>query len=182
MTKTIWILAIVAAFVAGSITTGTIAFADDDDDDDNDEFKAKLKGLEEVPVVSSTGSGTFKAKLSDDGNSLSYKLKYKNLEGNVIQAHIHFAQKGVNGDISLFLCTNFGGPPPPAKVPPACPGTNSGMVSGTLEAKDVIGPSGQGIAPGEFDEIISALKAGVAYVNVHSTEHRSGEIRGQVRN
>ena len=33
MTKTILILAIAAAFVAGSITTGTIAFADDDDDD-----------------------------------------------------------------------------------------------------------------------------------------------------
>jgi len=34
MTKTIMILAITAAFVAGSIATGTIAFADDDDDDD----------------------------------------------------------------------------------------------------------------------------------------------------
>jgi len=33
MTKTILILAIAAAFVAGSIATGTIAFADDDDDD-----------------------------------------------------------------------------------------------------------------------------------------------------
>ena len=33
MTKTIMILAIAAAFVAGFITTGTIAFADDDDDE-----------------------------------------------------------------------------------------------------------------------------------------------------
>jgi len=32
MTKTILILAIAVAFVAGSITTGTITFADDDDD------------------------------------------------------------------------------------------------------------------------------------------------------
>jgi len=36
MTKTIMILAIAAAFVAGSIGTGTIAFAGDDDDDDDD--------------------------------------------------------------------------------------------------------------------------------------------------
>jgi len=34
MTKTILILAIVAAFVAGSIATGTLAFAGGDDDDD----------------------------------------------------------------------------------------------------------------------------------------------------
>ena len=32
MTKTIWIIAIAAAFVVGSIATGTIAFADDDDE------------------------------------------------------------------------------------------------------------------------------------------------------
>jgi len=32
MTKTIWILAIAAAFVAGTIATGTIAIADDDEE------------------------------------------------------------------------------------------------------------------------------------------------------
>jgi len=176
MTNTIWILAIAAAFVVGSITTGTIVFADDDDDDKgkDKDFKAKLKGSEEVPAVSTSASGTFKAKLSKDGNSLSYKLEFKNLEDEIREAHIHFGQKGVNGGVSIFLCTNVGGEP-------SCPTTNSGMISGTLTAANVIGPADQGIDGGEFDEVISALQNGLAYINVHSDEFRSGEIRGQVR-
>ena len=34
---------------------------------------------------------------------------------------------------------------------------------------DVIGPAAQGIAAGEFDELVEALRAGVAYANVHSS-------------
>jgi len=42
MTKTIWILAIAAAFVAGSIATGTLAFAGGVDEDDEDEAQPPL--------------------------------------------------------------------------------------------------------------------------------------------
>ena len=42
MTKTIWILAIAAAFVAGSIATGTLAFAGGVDEDDDDEAQPRL--------------------------------------------------------------------------------------------------------------------------------------------
>ena len=178
------ILAISVVLVAGSLAVTPIANADDDDDDDdnddddNDEFKAKLKGSKEVPSISTTGKGTFKAELSDDGDSLSFKLKYNNLEGTVEQAHIHFAQKGVNGEVIAFLCTDFNDP---AGLAPECPGTSSGRVSGTLTADNVIGPEDQGIESGEFDEFISALKNGKTYVNVHTDKFQSGEIRGQIR-
>jgi len=48
MTRTILVLAVIGAFVLGSIATGTIAFAgnDDDDDDDFDELdEDELKDL-----------------------------------------------------------------------------------------------------------------------------------------
>ena len=44
----------------------------------------------------------------------------------------------------------------------------------------MIGPAGQGIAAGEFAELVRALRAGAAYANVHTTAHPGGEIRGQV--
>ncbi len=49
-----------------------------------------------------------------------------------------------------------------------------------ITAANVIGPGGQDVAPGELDEVIEALRDGVAYANVHSTLWPSGEIRSQL--
>jgi hypothetical protein len=45
----------------------------------------------------------------------------------------------------------------------------------------VIGPADQGIDPGEFDELVRAMRAGVTYANVHTTRFGGGEIRGQIK-
>jgi hypothetical protein len=44
----------------------------------------------------------------------------------------------------------------------------------------VIGPVGQGISAGEFDELVSAIRAGKTYANVHTVERPGGEIRAQL--
>jgi hypothetical protein len=91
-------------------------------------------------------------------------------------AHIHFAQRGVNGGVAAFLCG--GGDKP------ACP--QEGEVTGTIDANDVVGPAAQGIAgatattPGEIDELIAAMKVGATYANVHTDLFENGEIRGQI--
>ena len=46
---------------------------------------------------------------------------------------------------------------------------------------NVIGPAAQGIAAGEFAELVRAIRAGATYVNVHTTVHPGGEIRKQLR-
>jgi hypothetical protein len=133
--------------------------------------KARLLGFNEVPAISSTGSGDFTAQIHE--NAVDFHLHYEGLEGAVTTAsHIHLGQKDVNGGVSVFFC---GGP----TTPPCTPG--SGTFSGTFTAADVIGPAGQGIAPGEFAELIAAIRAGQTYVNVHTNKHPGGEIRGQVR-
>lgn len=136
--------------------------------------KAKLRGFQEVPAVSSTATGSFKAKIGGDENS--FKLSYADLEGVVLQAHIHFGQKGVNGGVSVFLCTNLGNSPAVQVCPPS-PAT----ISGVFTAADVIGPGGQNIQPGEIDRLIEAIRRGATYINVHTDLLPSGEIRGQVR-
>jgi len=134
-------------------------------------------GYEENPDISSVATGEFTARLSDDGNSLHYKLTYSGLEGAVTQAHVHFGKRAVNGGVSYFLCGTAAAPGPAGT--PACP-TPGGTVEGDIDAADVIGPSPQGIEPGAFKEILAAMRAGSAYANVHSTKWPGGEIRAQI--
>jgi hypothetical protein len=137
-------------------------------------FAVDLIGYEEVPAVSTLGGGTFRAVISRTADEIRYELTYDSLQGTTQQAHIHFGQESVNGGISVFLCSNLGNGPAGTQ---ACP--QSGTVTGTIRPVDVIGPTVQGIAPGEFAELVKALRAGVAYANVHSSMWPGGEIRGQ---
>ena len=58
-----------------------------------------------------------------------------------------------------------------AQVPPIRRRARAGgTVTGEIDAADVIGPAGQGIAAGAFNEILAAMRAGDAYANVHSTK------------
>ncbi len=142
------------------------------------EFKALLSGFEEVPAVSTDANGEFRARISNDESSISYELNYSDLQGNITQAHIHFAQAGVNGGVAVWLCSNLASPPTPVGVQPCA--ASPGSVSGMITAGDVVGPGGQGISAGEFDELLRAIRAGKTYVNVHTSAFPGGEIRGQI--
>ena len=146
--------------------------------DDEVKLKAKLQGFQEAPAISTGANGRFSGEIDRHDTSIAYELSYSGLEGDVRQAHIHFGQRGVAGGISVFLCQTPTNPDPTTHAP-TCP--QSGTVTGTLTAANVIGPAGQGIAAGEFAELVRAIRAGVSYANVHSTKFPSGEIRGQIR-
>lgn len=143
-----------------------------------------LIGYQEVPAISTTGNGEFHAKISGDESSITYVLSYSDMESTVTQAHIHFGQRSVNGGISIWLCGNQTPPGvtpainPPAGTP-ACP-PSPATVTDTVRAGDVVGPAAQGIAPTELAELIRAIRAGVAYANVHTATFPGGEIRGQL--
>ena len=143
-----------------------------------------LTGYEETAApgnaggaVSTTGNGTFTARISNDETRINWELSYSDLEGAVQQAHIHFGQKAITGPISVFLCTNLGNGPAGTQPCPAPPAT----ISGTITAADVTNLANErGISAGELDELIAAIRAGATYVNVHSTRWPSGEIRSQI--
>jgi CHRD domain len=133
-----------------------------------------LTGYQETPGVSSAGTGSFSAVIDDGAQTIDYTLSYSDLSSPAIFAHIHFGNRFIAGAVSAFLCGGGG--------KPACPnGTSSqATVTGTITAADVIGPAAQGIAPGEFSELVRAIRAGMTYANVHSTPFPAGEIRGQI--
>ena len=137
----------------------------------------QLSGYQEDPfVLSTTGKGQFFARIDTRKQEITYRLSYSGLEGTVTQAHIHLGGARQSGGISVFLCTNLGNGPAGTQACPPAPAT----VTGTIRPADVIGPAGQGIAAQEFAELVAAIRAGVTYVNVHSTLYPPGEIRGQL--
>lgn len=138
--------------------------------DSAQEFRASLNGYLEVPSNSTTARGSFSAEV--EGSRIRYRLTYSNLSAQSLAAHIHFARPDVIGGVAAFLCGGGG--------KPACPPAG-GTVRGFIRPADVVGPATQGIAAGEFAELLRAMRNGATYANVHSQTWPGGEIRGNIR-
>ena len=143
---------------------------------------ANLKGFQEVPSVSTVAEGKLRAVIVDD-NRIDYDLTYSGLQGAVTQAHIHIAQRSVNGGIVLWFCgtspSNLG----PTGTPTCTAG--SGHFTGSFTAANVQAITGtnvsQQVNAGDFTKVLAAIKGGVAYANVHTALSTGGEIRGQIK-
>jgi hypothetical protein len=133
-------------------------------------FTATLSGANEVPAVTTPATGT--ATLTVSGTEITYTINATNLT-NAVLGHIHLAAVGVNGPVRLNLC-GTGAPEP------ACTSGTGVVATGT-----------NGTTLGiTFEELLTAMRAGGAYVNVHTSAagctpgdpgcNPGGEIRGQV--
>ena len=184
--KRFTIVATAVFVVAGTALTFT--------DEGGLRFREFLNGFKEAAaVVSTTGTGTFRAAIVEENGEtkIKYILTFKDLEGDVRQSHIHIGHPQNAGGIVLWLCdTNLFIPSPTANTPECTEDDPSnfheGRVTGTLTAADVRDQPLNGIAgapttvPGEFAEVIALIRAGRTYVNVHSTKFPPGEIRSQI--
>ncbi len=153
-------------------------------DDDSVIFTTNLSTFNEVPPKANGAHGTFRARLSEDGTILHWKLTWSGLTGPPAVAHIHFGLKGNNAPVMTFFC---GGPKGMSGIPqkPDCPQTTSGSITGSTTADDIIGlntagPNDQALDPHDFAGFLRALRAGSAYANMHTMRFPGGEIRGQV--
>lgn len=146
-----------------------------------DKVRATLTGAEEVPIVSTAAAGEFAGLIGDGGDAIDYELSFNGLQGAVQQAHIHLAQPNVNGAIVIWLCQTPTTLAPIAvrDITPECP--QSGSVRGLITQANVLAIATQQVATGDIGQVVAAIRAGFAYVNVHTTPSPGGEIRGQIR-
>jgi hypothetical protein len=138
-------------------------------------FVARMSSLNEVPSLVTGGLGFFVATLSPDQTTLSFELSWSGLTGPPSAAHIHIGQVGVNGGVAVFLCGGGG--------QPACPQTASGSITGTATAANVVAilpPPGQGLQAGNLFQVLSAMRRGKTYANIHTALFPGGEDRGQI--
>jgi len=133
-------------------------------------FSATLGGSQEVPPINTSGTGAFQMTIQQ--GTITFSLTFSGLSSPLSVAHLHFAPTKVAGGVMIFLCGGGG--------QPACPAATSGTITGTITAANVTGPGTQGIAPGDLDSALKAVRAGLSYANMHTANFGGGEIRGQV--
>jgi len=157
----------VAAAIGLSMTVATA-------DEGATTFATSMSGFNETPPILTNGTGTF--HITIQGNTATYTESFSGLTSDVLQSHIHFAQRGVAGNVFVFLCTNLGNGPAGT---PACP-AGGGTVTGTITAASILGVPAQNVTAGDFQALVRILRSGDAYVNVHTNNFKGGEIRGQI--
>ena len=162
------LLALMIALSLGSVVSA----------DSNKNFAANLSGADEVPARETRARGHIHLQVNKDGTEISYRLTVANID-NVVAAHIHIGQPGVNGPVVAFLA----GPFPPGG------GRQSGVLAtGVITEADLVGP----LTGHSLHELVEAMSGGNAYVNVHTNDgvgatntgagdFPGGEIRGQIR-
>lgn len=116
-------------------------------------FAANLTGAQEVPPFASTGIGFGRATLDATETQLTISVYYSGLVGTVTAAHVHGpAAPGANAPVMLALSVTTG--------------VNAGSV---VAANFAVTPTQ-----------VANLRAGLTYLNVHTTSAPGGEIRGQL--
>ena len=125
-------------------------------------FTAKLSGKEEVPPNGSPSTGFAWVKITDD--KIRYEVNVTDMD-KVNAAHIHPAEAGKNGPVVLTLFK--GGPTEQVNGTVAEANVTTSNLEGPMKGKDVT-------------DLVTAIKNGTTYVNVHTTDFPDGEIRGQL--
>jgi CHRD domain-containing protein len=172
------VLLIGLAALIGVLAISTVALANRGHGKNGKNFSARLNGWEEDPSQVTTGHGSFQLEITS-ATSWKFKLRYEDMEGPVFMSHIHIGSRHESGGVSAWLCGASAVGTPEEKT---CPPGPDGEVNGTIEAADITGPAGQGVEPGNFADLLRALRRGETYTNVHTTNRApGGEIRGQNR-
>jgi hypothetical protein len=112
-------------------------------------YMANLSGAQEVPKVTTAGTGMAMVSLDPATNTVSWDVTYSGLSGKALAGHIH-GPAGVGANA-------------PVVVPFTGPLTSP--IKGSAK-----------VTPAQAKQ----LEAGIWYVNIHTADHKAGEIRGQL--
>lgn len=154
MPKLVATIAVIAALAVSGIASA------------DELFQAVLTGDEEVPPVETATTGRAFVLVNRAETEAEFHLHV--FDGlRITQAHIHCAPPGVNGPIVVFL----------AGLHAAGLNIDGKWVSNaTITDTSIVN-----VACGAtVSELAQSMRDGNTYVNVHSFEHPTGEVRGQL--
>jgi hypothetical protein len=126
---------------------------------------AALQGGEEVPALLTGAVGLAEVTIDTDTRVIMVNLRLFNLPTGTTAGHIHVGSRGVAGPVVVDF-------PIPAGR------TGDLSLSFQVGAANLRPRPELGIV--SIDDVIQAISAGGAYVNIHTSQNPAGEIRGQL--
>jgi hypothetical protein len=140
-------------------------------------FVASLSGPAESPPNNSPGTGRTVVSIDLDANTMRWQVDYAGLSAPSTGVHIHMPTSQPGAGVADGVTPH----PPPADFP-------LGVVAGTYDRTFNLLDAGtynmyylaaQGNSPATArDSLLTALRTGRAYLNLHSQAFIDGEIRG----
>jgi plastocyanin len=128
-------------------------------------FTALLNGANERPNPVTTNGRGF-ASFSLSGGTVQYVVTFSGLTAPPTMAHIHGPGSASQ---AVGVLVDF---------PTTGQTLNNGVLTGSFTAASIRGAGGQ--PPISLDSLLSLMRVGNAYVNVHTPANPGGEIRGQI--
>lgn len=131
-------------------------------------FSTELLGSNEVPPISTATTGDAFFNVRESEREIDFAVNVYN-GANITAAHLHCAPAGQNGPVVVGLFDGF------------VANITGELVSGTLTEANILA-AGSTCSPNitTMPHLVQAMREGRIYVNVHSTQHPNGEIRGQL--
>lgn len=117
-------------------------------------FGAELTGSAEVPAVDTQARGFASVALNPAQDTLTLRVVAKGLSGPIQGAHVHQGASGQDGEVVKNLQVE------------------GNLVTATWKLDDAEQP----LTPA----LLTALRQGQLYLNLHTEAHTDGEIRGQL--
>ena len=145
------------------LAAGLAAAACEDATEGQEIFVTTLSGANENPARPSAGNGS--AQVVIDGDSVHYAVEIDDIS-NVFAAHIHTGVSTANGPVRVTFFNT-------AQTSALSVTDKHILAQGTFTAANVSGMS--------FADLLTEIRAGRTYVNVHTTQFPGGEIRGQLQ-
>jgi hypothetical protein len=150
-------VAVVSLILMG-ITSSPIIFAQ------NEKYKAKLSGKNEIPPVHSSAKGSASFKSRKD--TLKWEINITGLN-NATGAQLSVGNKSDIGQQVVDLMKLGNSSNTPLGI----------MINGQISAAD-LGGTMQGKS---IEDLKSAMSSGNTYLNILSSDHPQGELRGPIK-
>jgi hypothetical protein len=114
-------------------------------------YSVVMTGAQEVPPVATAGLGTCIVTLDDVSGVVTVSGSFSGLTTSATLAHVHgLAGAGANAGILITL-------------------SETGGTSGSVSGSGTLSPAN-----------VTGMLGGLTYLNIHTTMHAGGEIRGQI--